>query len=149
MWTVSKQTSLTLEFTVAHKIFLLPQSLKRLQSFKKVFCFTLQRSNSEWRNARNKQASIHGEHYTSLYLHLSAFEFSNSFWEILQGEIYVHILNYWKCITYRSSIVMQSTIQLDAFKYRKLKCVSFDRKLCMEFFISASRNLEETEVSMN
>jgi hypothetical protein len=44
---------------------------------------------------------------------------------------------------------MQSTIQLDAFKYRKLKYVSFDRNFFMESFISAARNLEETEVSLN
>jgi hypothetical protein len=44
---------------------------------------------------------------------------------------------------------MQSAIQLDAFKYRKLKYVSFDRNFFTEFFISIPRNLEETEVSLN
>jgi hypothetical protein len=44
---------------------------------------------------------------------------------------------------------MQSTIQLDALKYRKLKYASFDGNFSVEFFIFEPRNLEETEVSLN
>jgi hypothetical protein len=71
MTAVFKQAPLTLEFTVVHKFLCALKISDSCTYFTEVVYFTLERSNSQWRNARKKQVSTQKVHYKYPYFHLT------------------------------------------------------------------------------